>query len=261
MKPELPLATRESSQLDRRPQTTGDFIAAALASGVTPDSVAVVERLCALRERETQQQAERDFATDFVKLQGAMPPIEAAKAVPGNDGTIRFRYAPYEDIMRAVHPLLKEYGFAVTFDTEINEGRVTVTCTLMHVGGHTRSNKFAARIGQGPPKASEAQGDGAATTYAKRFALCGALNITVEQDTDARLVGDMITVEQANELEKAVRETAANEASFLKWCGAATYEDIPQNRLEEARAMLAKRKAKMTPAQPDPNKPGPTDLF
>lgn len=217
-------------------------------AGITPASVDVMERLCALRERENAAFARREFAQAFAKLQADMPQIVACKAVPGSKpDEVRYWYAPFEEIMTKARGALQANGFSIRFDTDIADGRVIVTCKLMHVGGHEESNKFAARIGNGPPGSSDAQKDGAATTYAKRFAICAALNIFIEkEDTDAR-IDDFsgLTADQANELRKLVKETKADEAKFFATFGAADYSAIPSSRFDDALGLLKRRKAKL----------------
>jgi len=255
---------KEQNQLaiaPSREMTTGDLIAATIQSGVTESTVAVVERLCALRERENALQAERDLSSAFVKLQTIMPQIVASKAVPGNDGTVRYKFAPYEEIMTKAKPALTECGFGITFDTEIADGRVTATCTLIHAGGAKLTKKFACRIGSGPPKASEAQTDGAATTYAKRFALCAALNIVVETDDDARGANtDTITPEQAESLKARCAATKSSESKFLAFADAESFDTILASNYAKLDDVLSKReKAKPRESTEDlRNKP---DLF
>src|SRR6185295_8599860 len=116
---------------------------------------------------------------------------------------------------------------------------------LQHVDGHHHTNKFAVRIGSGPPKATETQADGAASTYAKRGALCDALNIVVEHDDDARAEGGTITADQAKDLKKRVLATGSDEKFFLQFAGAATYEAIPAAKLGLLDAQL-RRKEKTT---------------
>lgn len=224
--------------------STVDLIRAVIDSGINAESVGVVERLVALKEREQASWAEREFASAFAKLQANMPQIVACKAVPDNTGAVRYTYAPYDEIMTKARPVLTECGFGITFDTSIADGRVTVTCTLIHSSGHSRSNKFQCRIGSGPPKSSEAQGDGAATSYAKRFALCAALNIVVEQDdNDGRSEGDLttITAEQAAELRLACEETKTDMHKFCAWLGASGFDDIKAKDWERASAKLQER--------------------
>lgn len=217
------LAQRDA-QLAAKQPTIADIMSAVVQGGITSDSVAVMERLCALKAQEDARGAEREFASAFATLQADTPNIQALKIVPGNDGEARYKYAPYEDIMRAVQPFLKSNGFAVTFDSSVSEdgSRVTVKCTLMHRGGHSRSNSFTGRIGAGPPKSSDSQKDGAGYTYAKRFALCAALNITIEQDADGadhNAIGECLDEIAADELFDRCEEVHANKAKFLRFGG------------------------------------------
>jgi hypothetical protein len=245
LKTEIPQASIVLHGEQKHQPTTLDLMAATLAAGITPETVGVMERLCALQERQEQKAAERDFAAAFAQLQSDMPQIVACKPVPDNSGNVRYSYAPYEEIMGKARSALNRNGFAITFDTDIADGRVIATCTLIHTGGHSRSNKFACRIGQGPPKASEAQGDGAATTYAKRFALCAALNIVIEHDSDARGEGgDTVTEEQAEKIRKLCSEVKADAGRFFAWVGAADFEQVPASKYSDAIAMLERRRNK-----------------
>lgn len=221
-----------------------ELIRAVIDKGVTAESVGVVERLVALAERQEARQAEKQFAAAFVALQNEMPAVKASKPVPDKNGNLKYKFAPYEEIMEQVKPLLQKHGFTVTFSMAFSDGRITQTCTLQHIGGHSRTNQFMARIGNGPPGSSEAQADGAASTYAKRFALCNALNVVTEVDTDgqdARNEGSPIAWEQAEYLREQVKETASNEATFLAYAGAKTYEEIGSARYDLLVAALAKK--------------------
>jgi hypothetical protein len=208
---------------------------------LTPESVGVVERLVHLQEHMLEKLAEQRFASAFAALQRETGKVKATKAVPNNDGSIRYFFAPFEEIMDRVQPLLNTHGFSVSFDMDFSEGRVTETCILTHESGHQRRNKFIVRIGSGPPKATETQADGAAATYAKRVALCNALNIVIEVDTDARNEGAPISPEQAQTLREMVKDTKSDEAAFLKYAGAKSYEEIGSERYAALFAALQKK--------------------
>ena len=227
---------------------------AIVARGVTPESVSVMEKLIALQERQEERQAERDFARAFAALQAAMPDVQATKAVPGNNGTIKYHFAPYEEIMDKLRPLLQAHGFTVSFSMAYSEGRITQTCTLQHIGGHKRSNDFAVRIGSGPPGCSEAQGDGAAATYAKRHAFCNALNIVVDRDSDGRrpedkaeTVGSPLRPEQIQTLRELIDDCqraggpGLDLAGFLKFANAASVEGIGSADYPRCFAALQKK--------------------
>jgi hypothetical protein len=239
-----PHSSTELATHQQPPDPVAQMINAVIERGVTADNVAAIEKLADLYERMQEKKSEREFAAAFVALQSDMPAISATKPVPNNDGTIRYTFAPYEAIMDQVRPVLQRHGFTVTFSSDVREGRVVQTCTLQHVGGHKRSNSFGARIGRGPPGSSEAQGDGAASTYAKRFALCDALNIVIDSDNDARSEGpaEVIAPDKALYLRELVKETESDEAAFLRFAGAKTYEEIAADRYAQLVAALNKKR-------------------
>lgn len=239
---ELQVVGQQQAVVRQQP-SVGDMLQAVIEKGITAENVSAMEQLVGLYERMQSRDAERAFAEAFVKLQADMPKVQAIRPVPGNDGSVRYKFAPYEEIMRQVGPMLQRHGFTVTFSTDYDEKRLIKTCTLQHVGGHSKVNKFAVRIGQGPPKASESQSDGAASTYAKRFALCDALNIQIDHDTDAdpRAEGGVISPGQASDLRRRVRECGADERAFLAFAGAQDFEDIVDAKYTMLDAFLTKK--------------------
>ncbi len=224
---ELTKVEPQALDVARPAPSVGDMLQAVIEKGVTAENVGAVEKIVQLYERMQEKAAEREFATAFVALQADIPNVVATKAVPNNDGGVRYKFAPFEDIMRQVGPMLQRHGFTVSFSNRYEGARLIETCTLQHTGGHKRSNDFAVRIGSGPPKATESQADGAAATYAKRFALTDALNIVVAHlDNDARAEGAPVTKEQAFELERRVAETNSDREKFLKFAMSKSFAEI-----------------------------------
>lgn len=234
------LATRQEPSVALMMQTVID-------KGVTADNVAALEKLCDLYERMQAKSAEQEFNAAFAKLQAELPKIDATKPVPNKDGTIRYKFAPFEEIMSQVQPFLTQHGFSVSFNTKpVDGGRLTVVCTLRHISGHSQQNEFGVRIGGGPPGSTETQADGAAKTYAKRGALSDALNIVVEHDDDARMQGKPISKAEAEDLEYRVKQCGANVEAFLKYAGAANFESIPDDRYDALDALLKRKEAALT---------------
>lgn len=235
--------------LERRPlavqtPSPAQLIQAIIDKGITEQSVIAVERLCDLHVKMDAIDAERAFTIAFVALQQETSSVRASVPVPNSDGSTRYSFAPFETIMAMVKPLLTKHGFAVTFDSTTEGDRVTQTCTLMHSRGHKRSNSFTARVGSGPPRSSLTQVDGAASTFAKRYALCNALNIVVEKDDDARNVGEQIPREKAEDLRRRVLALKANETVFLKIAQADSFENIQTGILPVLETMLAQKEKK-----------------
>lgn len=231
---------------------------------ITSQSVEVLKGMMDLYERNEQRQAAKDFAVALTALQGETIRVKAIKKVDEKpDGSCRYAFAPYEEIMRTVQPMLTAHGFSITFDTKIDDNRVFSICTLTHSGGHSRSNQFAVRLGSKPPGSSDAQGDMSNKSYAKRGALCDALNIVVEHDDDGRGEGDFITQAQADTLRQRVKATASNEERFLKFAQAATYEEIMSSKMGGLDAFLSQKEGKK-PSPPDDGKgegPNPDGSF
>jgi len=219
----------------------GEMMQAMIKAGITESNVAAFTELVKLSERMEDRNAAREFNRAFTLLQQEMPTVQALKPVPDKHGNIKYKYAPFEAIMKQVQPYLNKHGFSVRFSSKIDSGKVTMMCTLMHSAGHSVTNEFTVRIGQGPPGASESQADGSAASYAQRGVFCDALNIVVRQDNDARMEGAPITPEQAKNLRERVMSTGSDEAAFLKFSGAKTYEEIPSAKYDLLDRTLAKK--------------------
>lgn len=228
----LPLATQAATS----EPSAAQLLQSLIDRGDPEKNIGVLERLIALKERSDAKQAEREFAQAFHSLQAEMPGIQAMEEVPDKQGNVKYVFAPYEYIMREVRPLLIKHGFSVTFDSEFKELRLVMRCTLLHIGGHSRTTTQYMRV-SAPYGANDSQADGATSTMAKRYALCCALNIVVERDTDgrtdARVEGMPISFEQSQTLKELVKETRSDERAFLKYAGAGTYEEIGSNRYQE----------------------------
>ncbi len=210
----------------------------------TPQTVEVLKGFMDLYERDQARLAERQFNAAFAKLQSELRSVNATRTVPNKDGSPRYRFAPFEDIMEEVQPVLVANGFSISFNSRFMEGgRMVSICTLRHVGGFSQSNEFAVRIGGGPPGATETQADGAAKTYAKRGALCDALNIVVEHDDDARMIGQPIGKALADDLEARVILTGADREAFLKYAGAHSFPEISDERYEQLDELLKRKEA------------------
>ncbi len=212
--------------------------------GITKENVSALESLVGLYDRMQAKSAEREFASALAELQGETIRVQATKAVDVKNGVPRYTFAPYEEIMRTVQPMLTRHGFSVTFDTKIDGDRLYSVCTLTHKAGHSRSNQFAVRFGK-PPGSSDAQGDMSTKSYAKRGALCDALNISIDHDDDARMIGKPIGKAMGEDLETRVMRVGSDVTAFLKYAGAERFEDISDDRYPVLDELLKRKEAKL----------------
>lgn len=225
-------------------QSTSALISAVIQSGITAANVEVIERLCALKEREDIKNAERDFNVSFVALKQEIPVIIASSVIPN-----RGKYERYEDIMRVVGPLLLKHGFSESYSQSADDKRITVNCHLRHVSGHSMTTPFSVRLGGRAD--SDTQADCKASTTAKRNSLLLALGIVIRQDifqsdeADSSIEGGFITREQAADLRLLCEETGSDVKKFLEFADAKTFEEIRDSRFADLLEKLnAKRKHK-----------------
>lgn len=94
----------------------------------------------------------------------------------------KYKYRSCESILAALKPLLAEHGYSVTLDDDIQAvgDRVYVksTCTLSDADGNTIAESHAfAREALAKKGMDESQCTGAASSYARKYALCGMFAI------------------------------------------------------------------------------------
>ncbi len=92
-------------------------------------------------------------------------------------------------------------------------------------------------------RVNDTQRFGAALSYAKRYAICGALNIvTTDEDTDAtNLMGSTITDEQAIQLQEWIDSTGADKAKFLAFLKVERLADLPASKFANAMEAIQKK--------------------
>ena len=122
------------------------------------------------------------LASALVKAQGEFPTIKKtknAKIPTKNGGSYEYDYADLGDIREAVVPVLTQYGLAVTQAPTINGDNPTLTTTLLHESGQWKESEMLLHI-----EKTDAQGQGSAITYARRYAMSAILGIVTESDDD-----------------------------------------------------------------------------
>lgn len=161
------------------PATQGNQALTIIESMVTSGNfdVSVAKELVAMQKEIMAQQAIINFNNDFAEMSKKIPVIAHSKSSYGAT------YAPLEDIVKIVQPIMSEHGFSVSFSTE-QKGieSVKVVCTLLHKDGHSASTELELPTEAVTKGMNKMQAIGAAITYGKRYTICGLLNITTTSD-------------------------------------------------------------------------------
>lgn len=204
------------------------LLQAAIEKGMDPDKLG---KLMDLAERWEANQAAAAFGVALASFQSQCPVIKKKRKADVG-GKFSFQYAGFDDIDRVVRPILAECGLSVTFKAQDDAGngngnarRLKVTCQVRH-GSHTEETTVNIPIPA--MSVNDTQQYGAAVSYAKRFSLCAALNIVVsDEDDDAAKLVQVVTEEQAAEIEALIAEKSVDLGKFLDWCQVASITDIP----------------------------------
>lgn len=218
------------------------IIQAAAASGVDPDKL---KPYFDLQERWEKNRAAEAFGQAITRFQSLCPVVHKAKQAKSQGNFQGYTYASYDDVMRAAQPALIECGLAVSFSTEQVDKQLKVTVRIRH-GIHFEDHSLTVPVPD--MRVNDTQKYGGALSYAKRYALCAALNIvTSDEDDDAASVYEPITDIQAADIQELLDDlgpTNADKAKFLAWLGVDSISRIAAADYPKAiDALQRKRKA------------------
>jgi hypothetical protein len=146
-----------------------------------------MERLLAMRDKMKAEWAREHFFTALSGFQHECPVVEKTHEVPNKDKkTIRYRYAPLEDVVAAVQPFLEKWGFSWTVKPSQKDGMVKASCYAHHKDGHEELTEFEVPL-DADAYMSNPQKAAAALTFARRYAFINAFGIVTKgEDNDAQ---------------------------------------------------------------------------
>jgi hypothetical protein len=165
-----------------------DLLARAVDKGAT---VETLERLMALAKDMKAIRAKEAWHEAMAEFQRTCPPITKTKKadIQTTRGSYSYRYAPLDEIMEVVRPIMGGLGLSVCWSSRIEANGVAVNCRISHVLGHSEDSgevrmpiAGAEERGGGNP----AQRVGSALSYAKRYSFLSSSGLTPEDDDDAQ---------------------------------------------------------------------------
>lgn len=148
------------------------------------------ERLWAMQKEIRAEQAKAEFFDALSQMQSKIPAIKRTGQIKNNSGQVQSTYAKWEHINEATGPVLREYGFALSFRVQQEGNKITVNAVLSHRAGHQETTQVElAPDSTGNKNAPQAVVS--AISYGKRTTAGALLNITsYDEDDDGRAFGD-----------------------------------------------------------------------
>lgn len=221
-------------------QDPATLIALAIEKGANVDQL---ERLMDLQERWNAQRAKEAFFGALAQFQANAPRIEKRKDVAFND--VKYSYAPLPDMVEQLKQSLQAAGLSYRWEIADTESGLSVTFILTHTAGHAERTTMTA-----PPdssgKKNAVQQRGSTITYLQRYTMIGGLGIAAaDTDIDARLSrGEVITDQQAADLQALLDETGSDKAKFLAFLGVESLDAIPAAKYQQAVKAIERKKRK-----------------
>lgn len=124
-------------------------------------------------------EAKQAFSEAVVHFQQECPiiaPKDTANSRP---------YARMDRIWREIRPYIQKCGLSVTWESvKVVDEVCVVDGHLRHAAGHAEALHYELPMPDAIKGTNKAQRMGSATTYAKRYAICGALGIQIGTDDD-----------------------------------------------------------------------------
>ena len=166
------------------PPSTAHILALGVRLGA---DVAVLGTLMDLQERSEANEAKKLFTKAMAAFKSKCPavlPKDGEVDFTSSKGRTHYKHATLPGIIQRITALLSENGLSVAWQTEQNNGGVTVSCRVTHEAGHSEAVTLS-----GPPDDSgnknRIQQVGSTVTYLQRYTLLAALGLaTAEQDDD-----------------------------------------------------------------------------
>lgn len=160
-----------------------------------------------------------------------------------------YNYRSCESILEALKPLLKQHNASLILNDDMVEvgGRIYVkaTVTLTAKDQSWQSTAFA-RESETKKGMDESQITGAASSYARKYALNGLFAIDDTKDADATNKHDTSTIsdKQASTIRDMIASVGADEEAFCKFLKVPDVFNIPASRYESALSALKQKGVK-----------------
>lgn len=202
-----------------------------------------MKQLIAMKREMRADDAKAAYAAALSAMQIELPSIVERGKIQIGSGKPQM-YALWEDINDAIKPVLSRHGFALSFRTGQQDGKIIVTGILSHREGHSEETTMHLPVDASGSK-NAVQAVGSSTSYGKRYTASALLNLTSRgEDDDGRAAGagEAISAEQLAKLNAISAEVGADISKACRHLKIETLADLPASRFDAAmQALEAKR--------------------
>jgi peroxiredoxin len=211
MTKEKSIAKKEELKMEELvSQTTENILLDLIKAAVEKGDTNTLKYLIELKKQIQKEIAKNEFYKALHGFQSELQPIKRSNVVYNKDGSIRYKYASFDDIVKAIQPLLKKFGLTFHFKAEYDKENqiIIVHCIITHILGHQEIATFKAPLALSD-RMQFMQAYGSILTYAKRYSLSLALGLATEEDEN-------LSEEEQLQPAAPVDKTTSTEPKILK---------------------------------------------
>ena len=195
--------------------------------------------------REFQSAEINELATALAKAQSEMG--HAGKSV--DNAFFKSKYADLPAVIDAARACLSKNGLSVIQVTDFDEhGKLLLVTQLNHASGQWVRSWYPVS-----PVKSDPQSFGSALTYARRYsfaALTGVAAVGEDDDGNAAsgrqtggtsIPAQVVTHEQAVEIDQLLTSTSSDKKLFLDWLGVDDVRKTPADKYDDVMKQLGRK--------------------
>ena len=226
---------------DQSVQTEQSAVLQIISQAATNPNVDIekMERLLEMQERILERDARQEFAAAFSRMQVALPEIEEK-----GKGHNNITYAKWEDVNKAIKPVLSEHGFGLSFSVKDDEKFVCVEAELSHRSGHSKSTSYKFPADSSGSK-NQIQAVGSSISYGKRYTATALLNLSSRLEPDNNGEGEFISGIQKDKIIQLLQDTNSDVAKFCQHLKIASIDAMPLTQLGKAEKLLEAKKGQI----------------
>jgi len=241
---ELQTKTVDSTEI----QMIESIAALASSPNVDPEKL---DKLLDIQIKMMDRRAEMLFNEALARIQAQVPRVAENGKIKNKDHKVTSTYMKYEDIDKAIRPLLQQEGFSLLHDRTEKDGKMIVKTTLKHSQGHSESVSIPLPYDQPNGLKNAVQAAVSTFSYGKRVNVCSLLNIVAEGEDDDGQKSQAFAISegQSGQIKEALQHLfeigkEIDTSKFIKYFGVNSVDEIPASRFSEAMDMIKRREKK-----------------